>query len=131
VTGTFTSYLIEKGYLEESWRKERPEYYIEVKTTTSGRLDTPFYMSKHQYARVISSVPRIQICLLTGLQMQSFGESVTTATQRRKVYILFRVHGVESGQVGVRIYIDLEALRKTGDLVFEAQSWTVTPRAGY
>ncbi|KAJ4052179.1 hypothetical protein NW756_001612 [Fusarium oxysporum] len=114
VTGTFTSYLIEKGYLEESWRKERPEYYIEVKTTTSGRLDTPFYMSKHQYAR-----------------MQSFGESVTTATQRRKVYILFRIHGLESGQVGVRIYIDLEALRKTGDLVFEAQSWTVTPRAGY
>ncbi|KAF5246024.1 hypothetical protein FANTH_7114 [Fusarium anthophilum] len=48
VTGTFTSYLIEKGYLEESWRKERPEYYIEVKTTTSARLDTPFYMSKHQ-----------------------------------------------------------------------------------
>lgn len=57
VTGKFTSFLIEKGYLEESWRKERPEYYIEVKTTTSARLDTPFYMSKHQYARVISSVP--------------------------------------------------------------------------
>ncbi|KAF4501943.1 hypothetical protein FAGAP_1920 [Fusarium agapanthi] len=113
VTGTFTSYLIEKGYLEESWRKERPEYYIEVKTTTSARLDTPFYMSKHQYAR-----------------MQSFGESVNTDTQRRKVYILFRVHGLESGQVGLRVFIDLEALRKTGDLVFEAQGWTVTPRAG-
>ncbi|EXL91560.1 hypothetical protein NOF04DRAFT_17789 [Fusarium oxysporum II5] len=112
VTGTFTSYLIEKGYLEDSWRKERPEYYIEVKTTTSGRLDTPFYMSKHQYAR-----------------MQSFGESVNTATQRRKVYILFRVHGLESGQVGLRVFIDLEALRKSRDLVFEAQSWTVTPRA--
>ncbi|KAF4422223.1 hypothetical protein FACUT_10700 [Fusarium acutatum] len=113
VTGTFTSYLMEKGYLEESWRKERPEYYIEVKTTTSARLDTPFYMSKHQYAR-----------------MQSFGKSVNTATQRRKVYILFRVHGLESGQVGLRVFIDLEALRKSGDLVFEAQSWTVTPRAG-
>ncbi|KAH7178821.1 hypothetical protein DER46DRAFT_676814 [Fusarium sp. MPI-SDFR-AT-0072] len=113
VAGTFTSYLIEKSYLEESWREERPEYYIEVKTTTSGRLDTPFYMSKHQYAR-----------------MQSFGESVNTATQRRKVYILFRVHGLESGQVGLRVFIDLEALRKSGDLVFEAQSWVVTPRAG-
>ncbi|SCV57582.1 unnamed protein product [Fusarium fujikuroi] len=113
VTGTFTSYLIEKGYLEESWRKERPEYYIEVKTTTSARLDTPFYMSKHQYAR-----------------MQLFGESVNTDTQRRKVYILFRVHGLESGQVGLRVFIDPEALRKSGDLVFEAQSWTVTPRAG-
>ncbi|KAF5561292.1 hypothetical protein FNAPI_3731 [Fusarium napiforme] len=112
-TGTFTSYLIDKGYLEDSWRKERPEYYIEVKTTTSARLDTPFYMSKHQYAR-----------------MQSFGESVNTDTQRRKVYILFRVHGLESGQVGLRVFIDLEALRKSGDLVFEAQSWTVTPRAG-
>ncbi|CZR46066.1 uncharacterized protein FPRO_11513 [Fusarium proliferatum ET1] len=113
VAGTFTSYLIEKGYLDESWRKERPEYYIEVKTTTSARLDTPFYMSKHQYAR-----------------MQSFGKSVNTDTQRRKVYILFRVHGLESGQVGLRIFLDLEALRKSGDLVFEAQSWTVTPRAG-
>ncbi|KAF5639265.1 hypothetical protein F52700_4117 [Fusarium sp. NRRL 52700] len=113
VAGTFTSYLIEKGYLEESWRKERPEYYIEVKTTTSARLDTPFYMSKHQYAR-----------------MQSFGESLKSDTQRRKVYILFRVHGLESGQVGLRVFVDLEALRKSGDLVFEAQSWTVTPRAG-
>ncbi|KAF5666548.1 hypothetical protein FCIRC_10136 [Fusarium circinatum] len=112
VTGTFTSYLIEKGYLEESWRKERPEYYIEVKTTTSARLDTPFYMSKHQYAR-----------------MQSFGKSLNTDTQRRKVYVLFRVHGLESGQVGLRVFLDLEALRKSGDLVFEAQSWTVTPRA--
>ncbi|KAG5763235.1 hypothetical protein H9Q72_008661 [Fusarium xylarioides] len=113
MTGTFTAYLIEKGYLEDSWRKERPEYYIEVKTTTSARLDTPFYMSKHQYAR-----------------MQSFGESLDTNTQRRKVYILFRVHGLESGQVGLRVFIDLEALRKSGDLVFEAQSWTVTPRTG-
>ncbi|KAM0437020.1 hypothetical protein ACHAQK_007498 [Fusarium lateritium] len=57
VAGTFTSYLIEKGYLKDSWRKERPEYYIEVKTTTSSRLDTPFYMSKHQYARVRFSRP--------------------------------------------------------------------------
>ncbi|KAF5687871.1 hypothetical protein FDENT_5161 [Fusarium denticulatum] len=48
VKGTFTSYLIHKGYLEASWREERPEYYIEVKATTSARLDTPFYMSKHQ-----------------------------------------------------------------------------------
>jgi hypothetical protein len=62
--------------------------------------------------------------------MQSFGNSENTATQRRKVYILFRVHGLESGQVGLRIFIDLEALRKSGDLVFEAQSWTVTPRVG-
>ncbi|KAF4945027.1 hypothetical protein FGADI_12286 [Fusarium gaditjirri] len=114
VTGTFTSYLIEKGYLEESWRKERPEYYIEVKATTSARLDTPFYMSKHQYAR-----------------MQSFGETLNAATERRKVYILFRVHGLESGQVGLRVFIDLEALRKSGDLVFEAQSWIVTPKAGF
>nr|RBQ94652.1 hypothetical protein FVER53263_07682 [Fusarium verticillioides] len=54
-TGTFTSYLIEKGYLEDSWRKERPEYYIEVKTTTSARLDTPFYMSKHQCSRLVKA----------------------------------------------------------------------------
>ncbi|KAF4995739.1 hypothetical protein FGRMN_4946 [Fusarium graminum] len=111
--GTFTRYLIQKGYLEENWRKERPEYYIEVKTTTSSRLDTPFYMSKHQYAR-----------------MQSFNFYSSTVVERRKVFLLFRVHGLESGQIGVRIYADLEGLRRTGDLVFEAQSWTVTPRMG-
>lgn len=55
VAGTFTSYLIETGYLEEYWRRERPEYYIEVKTTTSSRFETPFYMSKYQYARVTTS----------------------------------------------------------------------------
>ncbi|KAF5675549.1 hypothetical protein FHETE_2546 [Fusarium heterosporum] len=111
--GSFTSYLIQKGYLEENWRKERPEYYIEVKTTTSSRLDTSFYMSKHQYAR-----------------MQSFDTDSGTAVERRKVFLLFRVHGLESGQIGVRIYADLEGLRKTGDLVFEAVSWTITPRMG-
>ena len=51
--GTFTKYLIEGGYLDESWIDEKPEYFIEVKTTTSGRFDTPFYMSKYQYARVM------------------------------------------------------------------------------
>lgn len=61
--------------------------------------------------------------------MQSYVNSTSTASSRKKVYILFRVYGLESGQVGVRIYVNLEASRANGELEFEAQSWTITPRS--
>lgn len=53
VSGALTALMIAKGYLEErEWRGERPEYYIEVKTTMSNSVETPFYLSKWQYTRV-------------------------------------------------------------------------------
>ena len=48
--------------------------------------------------------------------------------QKKEVYALFRVYGLGSGDVGVKIYIDPEAARKDGRLEFEAASWSVTPR---
>lgn len=47
-----TNILIDKDYLtRDVWGGKRPEYFIEVKTTTMS-YDTPFYMTKAQYQRV-------------------------------------------------------------------------------
>lgn len=52
VQGELTPLLIECGYLrEEEWSGARPQYFLEVKTTT-GPAQNAFYMSKHQYRRV-------------------------------------------------------------------------------
>ena len=51
VRSVFTSLLIEKGYLEEVWREARPNYFIEVKTTT-GLCGDRFFLSTGQYSRV-------------------------------------------------------------------------------
>jgi hypothetical protein len=50
--GSLTDLLIEYGYLDDvTWRGARPNYLLEVKTTT-GPCNNPFYMSKNQYRRV-------------------------------------------------------------------------------
>ncbi|KAH3395487.1 hypothetical protein KXV81_002967 [Aspergillus fumigatus] len=48
--GILTALLINKGYLDATWAGARPDYFLEVKTTTSS-WETPFYMSKYQYER--------------------------------------------------------------------------------
>jgi hypothetical protein len=49
-----THALIELEYLDKSWRNEKPNYHIEVKTTMKDSFEEPFYLSKAQYARVRS-----------------------------------------------------------------------------
>lgn len=49
--GTFTTSLIERGYLDRSWGECTPKYLLEVKTTT-GPCETAFFMSRSQYRRV-------------------------------------------------------------------------------
>ncbi len=51
--GIFTTLLREKGYFEDLWRPsmERPNYFIEVKTTTADCAE-PFYVNRSQYALV-------------------------------------------------------------------------------
>lgn len=44
------------------------------------------------------------------------------------VYIIFRVFNLGRNNLGVKLYVDPEAHRLRGDLVFESQSWTVRPR---
>ncbi|TPX12165.1 uncharacterized protein E0L32_007051 [Thyridium curvatum] len=49
--GTLTARLIEQGFLDrQQWDGQKPEYYIEVKSTLSQR-NREFYMSSNQYKR--------------------------------------------------------------------------------
>jgi hypothetical protein len=52
--GVFTALLIATGFLDDSWTGAKPNYFLEVKSTTS-QCETPFYVSKAQYDRVRSS----------------------------------------------------------------------------
>jgi hypothetical protein len=129
-SGVLTTLFIQKGYLDETWKGEKPEYFIEIKTTMSDNFKTPFYLSKYQYSRVRSHLPEaFNCCMLTIMQMQYIsGGGTLLPHQEKKVYALFRVYGLESGRLGVKIYIDPENARKGGKLEFEADGWTVTPR---
>jgi hypothetical protein len=67
------------------------------------------------------------------MQSLSSGETISSDDgrnpyQKKEVYALFRVYGLKSGHVNVKIYIDPEAARKDGCLEFEVESWSVTPR---
>lgn len=44
------------------------------------------------------------------------------------VYIIFRVFNLGRNNLGVKLYVDPEAHRLRGNLVFESQTWTVQPR---
>ncbi|KAN0122902.1 hypothetical protein V8E51_001228 [Hyaloscypha variabilis] len=112
-SGVLTAILMQKRYLDETWRDEKPDYYIEVKATMSNNFETPFHLNKYQYQRMLS-------CSTGGARLPH---------QKKKVYVLFRVYGLESGQIGLIIYVDPEVARKGGQLEFEADGWTVKPRA--
>ncbi|KAL3459177.1 hypothetical protein BJX64DRAFT_265188 [Aspergillus heterothallicus] len=51
--GVFTALLIATGYLDGSWTGAKPDYFLEVKSTTSD-CEAPLYVSKAQYDRVRS-----------------------------------------------------------------------------
>lgn len=46
------------------------------------------------------------------------------------IYVIFRVYQLDQGDQGpgLRLYVDPEALRLSGELDFTAQSWSVVPR---
>ncbi|CAI6095031.1 unnamed protein product [Clonostachys chloroleuca] len=102
-----TDYLIEKGYFDETWIGECPEYHIEVKTSV-GNLGAPFHMSKSQYNR-----------------MRRYWSEANTRSSRKKVFAIFRVYGIESGDIGLKVYVDAESESQGGNLKFEADSWVV------
>lgn len=59
VQGALTGWLIDCDYLDShDWQHARPQYYIEVKTTT-GPSSHPFYMSKGQYRLVRMPVMKL------------------------------------------------------------------------
>lgn len=61
--------------------------------------------------------------------MQSSSRANMRFSAQKKVYVLFRVFGLESGDIGVKVYVDPEAARQNGLLEFETESWAVTAKA--
>jgi hypothetical protein len=62
--------------------------------------------------------------------MESYSHTNTRLSgHKKKVYVLFRVFGLKSGDIGVKVYVDPEAARENGLLEFEAESWLVTAKA--
>ncbi|KAF1822941.1 uncharacterized protein K489DRAFT_319943 [Dissoconium aciculare CBS 342.82] len=104
--GDFTNLLIDSGYLErQRWSGATPEYFIEVKTTTSD-CQTPFYMSKFQYKRM---------------------KDIHDSDQTRKVYLVCRVFGLAMDHIGMTVYLDPEQMRLDGSLIFTGETWSVVP----
>ncbi|KFY91247.1 hypothetical protein V500_04776 [Pseudogymnoascus sp. VKM F-4518 (FW-2643)] len=107
ISSVLTGLLIDKGYLNRDvWGGAEPKYFIEVKTTVSS-YDTPFYMSKAQYAR-----------------MQ---RSVITGRDNNVIYIIFRVYHLGRENMGLEIYLDPESLRLAKKLSFTPESWSIVP----
>jgi hypothetical protein len=60
-------------------------------------------------------------------QMQSLSSaSNSLGGTKKKIYALFRLYGLESGRVGMKLFLDPDAARRRGQLEFEAEGWTVT-----
>ncbi|RFU29542.1 hypothetical protein B7463_g6794, partial [Scytalidium lignicola] len=108
--GDFTSFLIDKGHLEKSiWQDRTPCVYLEVKTTT-GPCNTPFFMSKGQY-----------------LKMKDWSNGKRGNKNQNVIYMILRVFNLGKESIGVRIYVDPDALRHNGQLKFTADKWSVVP----
>lgn len=44
-----------------------------------------------------------------------------------KIFVIFRVFSIDKKNVGMRVYVDPWKLKKTGELHFTTDKWTVTP----
>jgi hypothetical protein len=51
----------------------------------------------------------------------------SVSAAKKKVYIIIRVYNLGQENMGVRLYVDPEALRQSGELMFTAESYTVAP----
>ncbi|KAF7179749.1 hypothetical protein CNMCM7691_008799 [Aspergillus felis] len=107
--GILTSLLIDKGYLDATWTRARPHYFLEVKTTTSS-WDTPFYMSKYQYER-----------------MRAMRHGDTDSDNQASVYVIFRVYNLGRDSVGMKVYVNPGLMEVRGELVFVTETWSVVP----
>ncbi|KAK7408636.1 hypothetical protein QQX98_009200 [Neonectria punicea] len=106
-----TALFIQRGYLDETWRGATPDYYIEVKTTMRN-LEKAFYMSSDQFDL-----------------MQTMNQS--QAYQKKKqLYVIFRVYGLHSGNIGLKVYADPMRAKEEQRLDFQwtNDSWVVTPQ---
>lgn len=112
-SGVFTTFLIEKGYLNmASWQGKTPTYYIEVKSTTE-QCKTPLFMSNGQFKR-----------------MQRSTNGALGNQNQVVIYTIFRVYNLGKETTAVKIYVDPEEHRKTKMLHFSTEKWAVVPLVG-
>lgn len=57
-------------------------------------------------------------------------ENVLTAGNTNFIYAIFRVYRLGQDNMGLRVYLDPESLRLSGQLEFTAETWTVVPTNG-
>jgi hypothetical protein len=53
---------------------------------------------------------------------------IHNANDRSEVYILFRVYGIESAGIGMKVYLDPEQMRLDKTLLFTGETWSVIPK---
>ncbi|KZV84329.1 hypothetical protein EXIGLDRAFT_842290 [Exidia glandulosa HHB12029] len=86
----------------------RPEYLIEVKSTSGGQSE-PFHMKRRQFLQALQATRSIQA-----------GEPERLSSQ---VYVLFRVSGISNGgNPTLRAYVDPHDLLARGMLRIESES---------
>jgi hypothetical protein len=52
---------------------------------------------------------------------------VLTADNSNMIYVIFRVYHLGQQNMGLKIYVDPESLRSSGQLDFTAKTWSVVP----
>lgn len=50
-----------------------------------------------------------------------------TAGNTTKIYAIFRVYYLGQDNMGLKVYLDPESLRLSGQLKFTAETWSVVP----
>jgi hypothetical protein len=43
------------------------------------------------------------------------------------IYVVFRVYDLAKDEPGLQVYVDPEAMRRSGGLVFTPETWSVVP----
>ena len=111
VGGQFTDYLIRNRYLPETiWKRERPYYYYEVKTTKSTDRQEPFHMSCAQYKHVDTQT-LAQAILTEPVQLQKMKFEEGKASPM--IYVVARLYSLGKGTTtGFDLYVDPETKRK-------------------
>lgn len=55
-------------------------------------------------------------------------KALTPGSIAADVYVIFRVYHLTKDSIGIKIYVDPETDRRSTNLVFAANSWTVKRR---
>lgn len=54
-------------------------------------------------------------------------DNILAAGNTGSIYAIFRVYWLGQDSLGLKIYLDPESLRLSGQLKFKAESWSVVP----